>query len=292
MQASVPLLAPKSELLRIAGINQIIQSVSYIAGPAVGALAISLLTIGQVLLLDIAGAIIAITSLLLVKIPNPVNASLEKSSIKQVIHDISLGIKAVTENKGISFMFLFSVIATFCIMPIAVLFPLMTLQHFGGGKFEMSIIEIAWGVGMLAGSGLLGILKLTINKVIILNCMNLILGITLAYSGLLSSNGFIFFAILTVIGGIAASIFQASFTTIIQEKIDSAMLGRVFSMYFSVSLLPSMIGLLSTGFIADYIGIGLTFVILGSIIAIIGIISFFVPVLMRLGISESNSDTK
>jgi DHA3 family macrolide efflux protein-like MFS transporter len=47
-----------------------------------------------------------------------------------------------------------------------------------------------------------------------------------------------------------------------------------------------MIGLLSTGFIADYIGIGLTFVILGSIIALIGIVSFFVPVLMRLGIPE------
>ena len=33
MQASVPLLAPKSELIRIAGINQIIQSACNIAGP-------------------------------------------------------------------------------------------------------------------------------------------------------------------------------------------------------------------------------------------------------------------
>src|SRR5690606_18640324 len=35
MQASVPLLAPESELLRISGINQMIQSVSSIAGPAI-----------------------------------------------------------------------------------------------------------------------------------------------------------------------------------------------------------------------------------------------------------------
>ena len=41
MQASVPLLAPKSELIRIAGINQIIQSVCNIAGPALAALFIS-----------------------------------------------------------------------------------------------------------------------------------------------------------------------------------------------------------------------------------------------------------
>ena len=38
MQASVPLLAPESQLTRIAGIDQMIESVSSIAGPALGAL--------------------------------------------------------------------------------------------------------------------------------------------------------------------------------------------------------------------------------------------------------------
>src|SRR5690606_21214962 len=71
MQASIPLLAPQSELLRIAGINQIIQSVSGIAGPALGALAIGIFSIGNVLLLDIFGAIFAIISLLFIYIPNP-----------------------------------------------------------------------------------------------------------------------------------------------------------------------------------------------------------------------------
>lgn len=283
MQASVPLLAPKSELLRVAGINQIIQSTSNIAGPAIGALAISLMSIGQVLLLDIAGAVFAMISLMFVKIPNAVSSSLEKASIKQVLSDVSVGIKAVTQNKGLSYMFLFSILATFCIMPVAVLFPLMTIQHFGGGKFEMSLIEIAWGVGMLAGGGLLGIFKPAINKVVILNCMHLLLGVSLGYSGLLPSSSFILFVVLTIVGGIAASIFNASFTTIIQEKVDPAMLGRIFSIYFSVALLPSMIGLLSTGFIADNVGIGLTFLVLGGLVATIGIVSFFVPELMKLG---------
>jgi len=40
MQASIPLLAPESELMRISGINQIIQSVSVIAGPALKAMAV------------------------------------------------------------------------------------------------------------------------------------------------------------------------------------------------------------------------------------------------------------
>ncbi|MFC3197992.1 MFS transporter [Parapedobacter deserti] len=286
MQASVPLLAPESELLRIGGINQVIQSVSSIAGPALGALAIGLMDIGYVLLLDIGGAVMAITSLLLVRIPNPEKDPKQQAGVKQVLRDLALGIRAVTSNKGISWLFGFSILATFCIMPVAVLFPLLTLQHFGGGKFEMSVIEVVWGIGMLVGGGLLGVFKPSLNKVIIINSMHILLGISLAVSGLLPASGFIFFTALTILGGVAASIYNASFTTVLQEKIDPAMLGRVFSMYFSIALLPSMIGLLSTGFIADNIGISLTFVILGSVISVVGIVSFFVPALMKLGVNN------
>ncbi len=283
MQASIPLLAPASELLRISGINQMIQSVSAIAGPALGALAIGLMDIGYVLLLDIAGAVLAIVSLLLVSIPNPVRDADTRPSLRQVWRDIGLGVRTVTSNKGLSYLFLFSILATFCIMPVAVLFPLLTLQHFDGGKFEMSVIEVVWGVGMLAGGAFLGVFKPGINKVLIINTMHIALGLSLAISGLLAPAAFIYFVALTGLGGAAASIYNASFTTILQEQVHSSMLGRVFSMYFSIALLPSMIGLVSTGFLADNIGISQTFVILGSVIVGIGIVSFFVPVLIRLG---------
>lgn len=289
MQASVPLLAPESELLRIAGINQVIQSVSSIAGPALGALAIGLMDIQQVLLLDVAGAIFAIASLLLIKIPNPEREAQAADGVQQVLRDIGSGIKAVTANKGLAYMFLFSILATFCIMPVAVLFPLLTLQHFDGGKFEMSVIEVVWGIGMLAGGGVLGIFKPSFNKVIIINSMHILLGATLAISGILPASGFVLFVVLTTLGGLSASIYHATFMTIIQEKVNPAMLGRVFSMFFSIALLPSIIGLLSTGFIADYIGISLTFVILGSVVGLIGFVSFLVPELMRLDIKAEKS---
>ena len=40
---------------------------------------------------------------------------------------------------------------TFFIMPVSVLFPLMTLNHFSGDAFQMSLIEAIWGVGSLLG---------------------------------------------------------------------------------------------------------------------------------------------
>ncbi|WP_115172019.1 MFS transporter [Sphingobacterium spiritivorum] len=283
MQAAIPMLAPQSELLRIAGINQIIQSVSSIAGPALGALAIGFMSIGNVLLLDIAGAVVAITSLLFVHIPNPEIAEKAKASVQQVWKDIKLGWEEIRKNRGLSYLFFYSVIATFCIMPVAVLFPLMTINHFGGNKIEMSIVEMAWGVGMLVGGGLLGIWKPNINKIIIINTMHMLLGMGLAISGWLPVSGFILFVVLTGFGGLAASVYNASFMTVLQEEVNPAMMGRVFSMFFSIVVIPSVVGLLSTGFVADTIGVNLTFIILGLVVVGVGLLSFFTPSLMMLG---------
>lgn len=280
MQSSIPLLAPKSELTRIAGINQAIQSVSTIAGPALGALFISLFDIGIVVLVDVAGAALACISLLFVSIPDPEKTHTEKLN---VFKEIKEAISIVKSIKGLQWLFFFSLISTFCIMPISVLFPLMTLEHFSGSAFEISIIEVVWGIGMLIGGAIMGIKRFSINQVVLLNSMYLILGISFALSGLLPKEGFILFAVLTTLGGISAAIYSSSFTAIIQKNIDPSVLGRVFSMYISVTLLPSLIGLTGTGFVADYIGLTAVFVILGLIIFIIGIISLLLPSLYNLG---------
>jgi DHA3 family macrolide efflux protein-like MFS transporter len=75
---------------------------------------------------------------------------------------------------------------------------------------------------------------------------------------------------------------MASFTTVVQTRINPVVMGRVFSFYMSVSLLPSMIGLLSTGFLADTIGIGNTFIIGGGLVGMIGLISFALPAIKEL----------
>ena len=79
------------------------------------------------------------------------------------------------------------------------------------------------------------------------------------------------------------SLFSASFMTTIQEEVAPQMLGRVFSLYFSIAILPSVVGLLFTGFIADVVGVANAFVIAGMLMVVVGILSFFTPEVMRLG---------
>jgi DHA3 family macrolide efflux protein-like MFS transporter len=61
------------------------------------------------------------------------------------------------------------------------------------------------------------------------------------------------------------------------------MLGRVFSLYYSLAVLPSIIGLLFTGVIAENIGINITFIISGCLAIVIGLLSYGSEKLMQLG---------
>ena len=281
MQASVPLLAPESELMRIAGINQMIQSISNIAGPALGAVLISFLSMTYVMMFDVLGAAIACTSLLFVKIPNPE----KKEDIDpNVWLEVKEGIRHLFMNRGITYLMVSVIGITFFIVPIAALYPLMTTSYFGGNAYQMGLVETAWGIGMLIGGAVLSLKFMkTANKVLSMNIVAMGLGITYWAMGILPTSGFALFVVLTALSGIAGSIYWSSFTVILQTKIDPAALGRVFSIYDSISLLPTIPGLLATGFIAERIGLLNAFIIAGVATLAIGAIASFVPAIKRLG---------
>lgn len=283
MQASIPLLAPPDQLTRIAGINQVIYSICNIAGPALGALLIGIMDISYILLLDVVGAAIACISLLFVSIPNP--EAKEKTKLN-VLNDLKEAYHGVRKIKGMVTLIVLCVMATFVIMPVSALFPLMTLKHFFGDAFRMSIVEVSWGVGMLIGGGIMGAFSIRTNKVLLINAMYILLGMTFFLSGLLPADGFWWFVVLTCIGGLSGSIYNASFVAVIQTRVAPEILGRVFSVFGSVNLLPAMLGLLGTGYIADAIGLDYSFLISGGIVCLIGIISYFYPSMLSLGKNE------
>jgi DHA3 family macrolide efflux protein-like MFS transporter len=279
MQASVPQLAPSDQLTRIAGINQIIASVSQIAGPALGAMMITIWDIEYVLIFDVAGALIAVSSLFFVNIPNPEKT---ENSERHFLKEMKEGAMVVLRNKGLSLVFLYSIIILFFIIPISVLFPLMTLDYFNGTEFQAGVIEAVWSVGALAGGAIMGVKVYNVNRVGLINWTYILLGMAFMGSGILSPNGYIWFAILTCISGIAGAVYNSAFTGLVQNKIDPAALGRVFSTFYAVALIPSMIGLIGIGFIADTIGLNTSFIISGLVIILTGVIAFFTKPAMKL----------
>ena len=279
MQASVPLLAPTEQLTRIAGINQIISAVSQIAGPALGAMMIAIWDIEYVLIFDVAGALIAVTSLFFVYIPDPEKT---ENSERHIFKEMKEGAMVVLRNKGLSLVFLYSIIILFFIIPISVLFPLMTIDYFNGTGFQAGIIEAIWSVGALAGGAVMGAKVYKVNRVGLINWSYILLGAAFMASGMLSPNGFVWFAVLTGISGIAGAVYNSAFTGLVQTKIEPAALGRVFSTFYAIALIPAMLGLIGIGFIADNIGLKNSFIISGLTIILTGTIAFFTKLAMKL----------
>lgn len=280
MQASVPLLAPEDKFTKIAGINQTIFSVSNIAGPALGALMVSTVNMGYVILLDVAGAVIACTSLLFVHIPNPEKKNIDNPHI---IREMREGFHIIIKNKGIAYIFLLSMIFMLVLMPIAVIFPLITLEYFKGNAYDVSIVEIFWGIGMIAGGLIMGIKQFKMNEVILKNIMYIIAGITFLISAVLPPTGFACFVGLTAIGAVTAAVDNSLFAAILQKNVRAEALGRVFSLYFSIAVLPSLIGLTAMGVIADSLGLMNSLLISGALIVLIGIAAMFIKPMIQLG---------
>lgn len=279
MKSSVPLLAPEKELTRIAGINQAIQSICNIGGPALGAILLLTFDMSIVMLLDVAGAIIACTTLLFVYIPNPEKQS---ATAKNVLSDMRDGFYVIIRKEGVNWVMVTEVLVTFFVMPLVALMPLMTLNNFGGTAYQVSIIETVFGIGMLVGGSLLGFWNPKIRKILLIVFSYSVLGVALAFCGVLPADGFVIFAVLTVIQGIAVPFVSGPFTSLIQTQFEPAYLGRVFSLFDSISLIPSIIGLFVTGIVADSLGIANIFIYCGIAILLTAILMLCIPSVRNL----------
>ena len=71
MLASTSLMVPEDQLVRVQGLNQLLQGVMNIAAPPLGALLVAILPLHGILGVDIGTAALAVLPLLVVQIPQP-----------------------------------------------------------------------------------------------------------------------------------------------------------------------------------------------------------------------------
>ncbi|GLC81651.1 hypothetical protein LBYZC6_37650 [Lacrimispora brassicae] len=157
-------------------------------------------------------------------------------------------------------------------MPINALYPLISMEYFAGTPVHVSITEIAYASGMLAGSLLLGLFGNLKKRVLFITASIFMMGASLTVSGLLPPDGFVIFAVCCVIMGLSVPFYSGVQTALFQEKIKPEYLGRVFSLTGSLMSLAMPIGLILSGFFADRIGVNHWFLISGILIMGIAVI--------------------
>ena len=134
MQASTALMVPKDHLARITGLNQSVMGLTSIMGPALGAFLYVALPMYLVLGMDVVTAAMAITALLVVRIPE-----IRKPKGREktpLLRDLVEAFRYVQAWKGALLVVAVFSVVNFLITPAFTFFNLLTLYHFGQGPYQ------------------------------------------------------------------------------------------------------------------------------------------------------------
>ncbi|RRG17673.1 MFS transporter [Weissella viridescens] len=269
IQSIIPTITPEEHLTKVNGQFGMIQSANMIVAPALGAFLFTIVSVQYLLLLDVLGAILGIFMLQFVKIPkiNATEANLAAKAhpIKTVIQDMLIGVRLLTQNKGLWISLVIGSISTLFIMPIASLYPLMTLDYFKASIGQVGLVEVCYSVGMLAGGLFISLFGNWKNRMIPFILSYISLGIVMMISGMLepSKTGFVIFVALTFITGVGVPFFDTLLMAMIQQSYENENLGKVMGVTMSILSLPGPIGLIVFGPLADSVGVNRVFLICG-----------------------------
>jgi DHA3 family macrolide efflux protein-like MFS transporter len=259
--AVVPTIVPKEELTRCAGITQGFESVSLILSPALAALLFKLWDLSAIILLDVAGAAVAITIVAFLPIVRYANRG--EGLPLRIWQDTREGFAVLRRVPGLMAVMVISTLYAFIYFPIGSMYPLITMAYFGGGVAESSVVEIAFSSGTLLGAFLLGLLGNKIHRLGGITASIGVYGLGLIATGLLPPGGLRLFVALSVLMGLTLPFFYGLRTTILQSNMPGEYLGRVLSLTYSVSLFASPLGLLFGGAFAELMGVNRCFFLCG-----------------------------
>ena len=275
VNAVIPQLVPEEYLMKYNGLNATVQSIVQFAAPAVAGAVLSIGTFRATLFIDILTALVGIGLLSCVLLPKQ-EASNENVS---VFSEIKAGIRYSFSDKLIGkILIVYGLYILLCV-PAGFMAALLVSRVYGDVYWYLTAVELVGFAGMALGGVLMGVwggfksrIKTFALGLFVLSLMTIGMGI---------SPYFILYLVLMFVYSIALTMIQTATTTIIQEKADSSMQGRVFGLMGAMysGFLP--VGMAIFGPLADVMP--LQWIIVGSGIALV-LVTVYLQVKSKLNL--------
>ena len=266
VNAVIPQLVPEDQIMRFNGINATMQSVVQFAAPAAAGVLLTINTLSSTLIIDTATAIVGIGLLSAVIVPKQAIQNKETS----VFIDMKIGIKYTLSDKLIGKVLTVYGLFIFLCVPAGFLSQLFVSRVYGETYWYLTAVELAGFIGMVAGGILMSIWGGFKSRVTTMSVGLIAFGSLAIGMGL--SKQFALYLTLMIIYGVAITMVQTATTTLIQEKAEMSMQGRVFGLLGAMysGFLP--VGMAIFGPMADEIS--LQWIMIGSGIALIALSIF------------------
>ncbi len=276
--ALVPALVPPGDLLAVNGLEGMVRpALAQAAGPALAGLLVASFSPGAALAAAAAATFAAALCVLALPV-TPVRRDAVAPGVAGLLGDVREGVHYMVRTPWFLATLLYAALMILLLLgPFEVLVP-FAIKAAGGGPSQHALVLAAFGIGGAAGSLVVASLRLPRRY---LTVMNLFWGlgcIPLVVFGLTTELWMMLAA-----GAVMGATFQAGtviWGTLLQRRVPPALLGRVSSLDFfvSISLLPVSMAL--AGPVSELIGLTPTFLVGGlvpPVLAVIAIVAARLP---------------
>ena len=294
--AATTLLVPKKHLGRASGMTQLAQGLGQLLAPILGGVLLGVIQLSGIFVLDLSSFLFALTTLLLVRFPHhnvtPSQLTNQTSLLRQLVYSFDY----LRARSGLLALLWFFASSNFLMGILQVLSYPLILSF--ASPAQLGMILSFGGVGMLTGSVLMSTWGGGREKYInILFGFMLLEGLSMMAAGLYHS--VFLFAIAAFLFFLGLPFINSSAQVIFQRKVAIDVQGRVFSLNSAISGSCLPLAYLVAGPLADRIfeplmkvngplagtigqligtgpgrGIGLMFIVLGTLTILITIIAY------------------
>ncbi len=280
VSAVLPQIVPEEHLLRVNGINGSAQAFTTLVPPVISGWMLSQISLEAIFFVDVFTAIVGIGILLRVDVPRHVGQEHPEKS--RPMHDLLDGVRYTWRAKLIRTLLSFYVVHMFLIVPIAMLSPLMVQRTFGNEFWRLTAIEVTFGAGSLCGGALIAMWGGLKNRIHTMSLAAILLGVLCLLAGI--PMHFYLFLTLMVLMGICVPVYGTPAVTMMQENIEPAYMGRVFSLQQMLATLCFPLGMVFFGPLSDVMRIEWMFIGTGVLIVILFVIMSANRTLLSAGI--------
>ncbi|MGV0168810.1 MFS transporter [Furfurilactobacillus sp. WILCCON 0119] len=271
--ALLPQLAPKNELTRMNGLNQLINAVLLLITPIVSGIILGRLGIIFIFVIDVVTAAVGLLLLAFIRIAPAVLAEqkVTAGAVTSTLKQIRGGLSFTFNHAFMKRFMLLIALAFIMVAPSSQLSTLFVKQTFGGKVMLLTLNELLWTAGATVGGIWISSHQHIGKKVPVIAIALGVSGVAFFFMGV--PEPFYVYLVFMFISGIAMPIIQATSNILIQETVAPNMMGRVFSIYQIVSTGIYPVAMLFFGPLADVVAI--KWIFMASGLALVGVAWWF-----------------
>ena len=262
VNAVIPQLVPESVLMRINGLYASMYSFIAFLSPALAATVLSFAGLRAALLIDIATALIGVAITATISFPSLERTDQEAPSSLEGLKD---GLNYLRGHTLLRRLLSYLAMTLFLLSPVFMI-SLISERSFGGEYWRLASMESSYGLGAIIGGAFIAWWGGMENRMTMSLIAAVGLGVLMVALGFAS---YWVFVILLFAWGLVGPLYDTPFVTLLQERVEPDMHGRVFGFLQVVIAASIPLGMMLFGPLADIVPIEYIYIVCGLLIIVL-----------------------